>query len=61
MNFTEFKYKYPQHKEEAEERAAIMQYDGGMNKDEAEMWTVYRLRAIYRLFKEGEYENKGKH
>lgn len=61
MTFRQFLKTYPKHKEEAEERAAIMQYEGNMSKEEAEMRTVHRLRAKYRLFKEGENENKGKH
>jgi len=61
MKYRQFLKTYPKRKEEAEERAAIMQYEGEMSKEEAEMSTVYRLRAKYRLFEEGENENKSKY
>lgn len=36
------------YKELFEERAAIMQYDGGMSKDEAELKAKEEVLAIYR-------------
>ena len=36
-------------REEVEERAAIMEYDGGVTKTMAEMNAVFRLRHKYNL------------
>ena len=52
MTLSAFTTAYPSHTEEAEERAAIMQYDGGMPKriaeEEAARWLIrkYDLRPI---------------
>jgi hypothetical protein len=47
--FKEFVGQFPQHKEEAEERAAIMQFDGGMPKSYAEEQAVKLIRKKYDL------------
>ena len=36
-------------REEFEERAAIIQYDGLLNREEAEQWAETIVRAAYRL------------
>jgi hypothetical protein len=36
-------------REEFEERAAIMEFNGGMNRIEAETWAESIVRAFYRL------------
>lgn len=47
--FNDFIEQFPQHQEEAEERAAIMEYDGGIPKRIAEEEAVKRLRRKYDL------------
>ena len=37
--------------EEYEERAAIMEYDGSLARQEAEQWAETIVRAAYRLHK----------
>ena len=44
-----FVRKYPQHEDEAIERAAIMEYDGGLCRPEAEQKAVIRLKDKYNL------------
>lgn len=36
-------------REEFEERAAIMEFDGSLNRQEAEAWAETIVRAAYRL------------
>ena len=47
--FKDFIEAFPQYQEEAEERAAIMEYDGGIPKRIAEEEAVKRLRRKYDL------------
>ena len=49
MTLSAFITTYPSHTEEAEERAAIMQYDGGMPKRIAEEEAVRWLIRKYDL------------
>ena len=44
-----FLRRYPQHEEEVIERAAIMEYDGGHCRPEAEALAVVRLKRKYDL------------
>jgi hypothetical protein len=46
--------KYPQHKEELTERAAIMEYHGEMNRDDANNEASKLIKMKYGL-----YEQKG--
>lgn len=50
----QFILHYPEHAEEVEERAGIMEYDAGMPRDYAEEQAVKRLRIKYSLYKQGE-------
>lgn len=43
-----------QHREEAEERAAIMEYHGHLDREAAERETVRRIRWKYGIMKQGE-------
>lgn len=49
MSIESFKREYPELFEELEERAAIMEYDGNMNRLLAEGMALQRLRDIYRI------------
>ncbi len=55
MTLKEFCKNWPQHSEEVEERAAIMEYDGGMNRDEAERQAISQLKLKYQLYGKGYY------
>ena len=59
MTIHEFKRKYPNHEEEVEERAGIMQYSGEMSKQEAERKAVGRMRQKYRLWFQNDLFNGG--
>ncbi len=39
----------PEHEEEYEERAAIMQFDGGLSRDDAERLAIKLLREKLKL------------
>lgn len=52
MNFSELITAYPEHAEEAQERAAIMEYDGGLNRGAAEQETVRLIMRKYGLQEE---------
>jgi uncharacterized protein YbgA (DUF1722 family) len=54
LEFIQFVTKYPEHKEEAEERAAIMEIDGGFSRMEAEARSLLRLVEKYRPGRQGE-------
>lgn len=45
---------YPDHLEELEERAAIMEYDGGYSRKTAERFAAIRLKRKYGLYRQGE-------
>ena len=49
MTYSDFVRKYPQHAEELEERAAIMEYHGDKDRQTAESKAVMRLRIKYEL------------
>ena len=42
--------KHPEHREELEERAAIMEYHGGMDRRTAEETAADRIAMKYKLF-----------
>ena len=58
MKINEFIKRFPQHREEIEERAAIMEYDGGLNREAAEKYAVFRLNVKYKLQCHGMYWEK---
>jgi len=47
--FTDFIRQFPDHEEEADERAGIMQYDGRLPKGIAERKAIEWLRKKYDL------------
>jgi hypothetical protein len=49
MTYHEFARSYPEHREELEERAAIMEFSGGREREDAEKRAVMRLRIKYDL------------
>ena len=49
MDIKTFCFRYPHHAEEVEERAAIIQYDGGLSLTLAEELAVRRLLDKYGL------------
>jgi len=54
MTFNEFLNRYPNHAEEATERAAIKEYHGHVNRETAERQTMDLLRLKYDLFFQGD-------
>lgn len=55
MDFNEFLDTYPEYREELEERAAIMEYDGSLNREAAETQAVNRLKEKYKLFEQQDF------
>ena len=53
MLFADLIKAYPEHSEEAQERAAIMEYDGNLNRGAAEQETVRLIKWKYGLFDQG--------
>ena len=45
---------HPEHEEEATERAAIMEYDGDLNRGAAEQEAVRRIKWKYGLLEQEE-------
>ena len=60
MRLLDFQKKHPEHVEEAEERAAIMEYDGRMDRTEAEEKAVSRMYEKYKLGGKGEIKSIGR-
>ena len=48
--FRKFLAQYPQHAEETEERAAIIEYDAGKKRDVAESMAMLRIKDKYKLW-----------
>ena len=46
-DFDKFCKQYPDHAEEATERAAIMEFDGGMDRETAELCAILRMKKKY--------------
>lgn len=49
MTFPEFMRNHPEHREELEERAAIMEFHGGMERRDAEEAAVERMISKYQV------------
>lgn len=49
MTFPEFMRNNPEHREELEERAAIMEFHGCMSREDAEEAAVDRLISKYQV------------
>jgi hypothetical protein len=45
---------YPEHAEEVQERASIMEHDGGMTKNQAEIFAVNRVKEKYNIYNQAE-------
>jgi len=54
MNYEEFWRRYPEHREEVEERAAIIEIDCNFRRSTAEDMAVSRMLEKYRLYRQGE-------
>jgi hypothetical protein len=54
VNIKEFCDRFPDHAEEVEERAAIMEIDGNVSRFMAEKFAVLRVRKKHGLFTQGE-------
>lgn len=50
--FQRFCREHPEHAEEVEERAAIMEYCGLRSREAAEMEAMWRVKDKYRLWGE---------
>jgi hypothetical protein len=51
-HYQRFLRQHPEHAEELEERAAIMEYDGGKKRDSAEANALWRIKDKYELWGE---------
>jgi len=59
LTYQEIIDTYPIHKEEAIERAAIIEYDAELTREQAENATAKRLHEKYLLFSQGNLFHSG--
>lgn len=56
MTIEEFVQKFPEHEEEVIERASILEYHAGYQKEDAEIKAMIIIRQKYNLKEEGEFD-----
>ena len=59
MTFQQIYRDYPEHREELDERAAIKEFHGNIERPEAEAQTAELMHERYLLFQQGTLFNKG--